>query len=90
MQTEVVVKVARLYDFAGEFKVQVVIPAAVKGVSAAEVTIPAGQDEVKVIVKAAADAVPGNRADLIVRATAMVNGTVPTMQEAKFNVNVVK
>ena len=33
---------------------------------------------------------PGNRPDLIVRATAVVIGNVTTTQEAKFAVNVVK
>jgi hypothetical protein len=89
-QAEGVVKVARMYDFAGEFKVQVMLPPAAKGITIDEVTIPAGQDEAKFLVKAAADAAPGNRADLVVRATAMVNGTVPTVHEVKLNVNVVK
>jgi hypothetical protein len=89
-QSEVVVKVARLQDYTGEFKVQLVLPANIKGVSADEVTIPAGQNEGKLIVKIAADAAPGNRPDLIVRATAMQNGNVPTPHETKLSVNVVK
>ena len=89
-QSEVVVKVARQQDYAGEFKVQLVLPANIKGVSADEVTIPAGQNEGKLIVKIAADAAPGNRPDLIVRATAMQNGNVPTPHETKLSVNVVK
>lgn len=89
-QSEVIVKVARMYDFDGEFKVQLVLPPNVKGFSADEVTIPAGKDEAKLIVKVAADAPVGNRPDLIVRATAMYNGKVPTTQETKLAVNVVK
>jgi len=89
-QSEVVVKVARLQDFAGEFKIQLVVPMNLKGVSADEVTIPAGQSEGKLMVKIAADAAPGNRPDLIVRATAMQNGNVPTPHEIKLSVNVVK
>jgi hypothetical protein len=89
-QAELVVKVARLFDYGGEFKVQVVLPPAAKGLSAADVTIPAGHDEAKVIVLAAADAAPGARADLVVRATALLNGKVPAVHEVKFSVNVVK
>jgi hypothetical protein len=88
--SEVIVKVARMYDFAGEFKVQVIVPPTVKGVTAAEAIIPAGKDEAHVIVRIAADAAPGNRPDLIVRAVAVVNGNVPITHEVKFNVNVVK
>jgi hypothetical protein len=89
-QAEAVVKVSRMYEFAGEFKVQVVLPPAAKGITIDDVTIPAGKDEAKFIVKVAADVAPGNRPDLVVRATALVNGNVPTVHETKLNVNVVK
>ena len=45
-----VVKVARLYDYAGEFKVSLVPPANVKDVTAAEVVIPAGKDEATLVL----------------------------------------
>lgn len=90
MQGEVLVRVTRQYDYAGEFKVQLVLPPNAKGIAAADVVIPAGKDEAKLVVKAAPDAPPGGRNELVVRATALVNGKVPTVQEAKFNVNVVK
>jgi len=86
----VVAKVARVPEYKGEFKVQLVLPANTKGLSAADVTIPAGQNEAKLIVKVAADAAPGNHPDLIVRATAMQNGNVPTPHDVKFSLNVVK
>jgi hypothetical protein len=89
-QAEVVVKVARQFNYDGEFKVQVVLPPAAKGLSAADMTIPPGQDEAKVVLKAAADAAPGARGDLVVRATALVGGKVPVVHEVKFSVNVVK
>ena len=89
-QVEVVVKVARLWDYAGEFKVSLVPPAAVKDVTAAEVVIPAGKDEATLVLTAPAAAPPGGRNDLIVRAVALVNGNVPTTQEVKFNLNVAK
>jgi hypothetical protein len=88
-QGELVVKVTRQFNYEGEFKVQVVLPQNVKGVEADEVTIPAGQNEAKVVLKVPEDAAPGNRADLIVRATAMLEG-VPIVHEVKFSVNVVK
>jgi hypothetical protein len=89
-QTEVVVRVARKYDFAGEFKVQVMLPKNAKGVTVEDVTIPAGKDEAKLVIKAAGDAPVTNLGGLAVRATAMFNGTTPIDQEAKFSINVTK
>ena len=88
--TELVVKVTRQFDYAGEFTVQLVVPPAVQGVSAAAVVIPAGKDEVKLTLMVPAGAAVGNRAGLIVRATAMYNGTVPIVHDAPLAVNVVK
>jgi hypothetical protein len=89
-QGEVVVKVARQFEYAGEFKVQVVLPANVKGLTVADGAIAVGQNETKLTLKVAADAMPGPRNELVVRATALLNGNVPIVQETKFNVNVVK
>ncbi|HBI42121.1 MAG TPA: hypothetical protein DDY78_04580 [Planctomycetales bacterium] len=89
-EVAVVVKVARLYDYAGEFKVSLVPPAAVKDVTAAEVVIPAGKDEATLVLKAPPTAAPGGRNDLVVHAVALFNGSAPTTQEVKFNLNVVK
>jgi hypothetical protein len=88
--TEVVVRVTRMYDFADEFKLQLVLPPSAKGISADPATIPAGQDEAKIMLKTDASAAPGQIADFIVRAVAMVNGNVPTTHEVKFTANVVK
>jgi hypothetical protein len=83
--------VTRQHDYAGEFKVQLVLPPNLKGITAADAVIPAGKDEVKLVLQVAAEAAPGPRNELIVRATAMLNGNVSTVQESpKFNVNVVK
>jgi hypothetical protein len=87
---EVVVKVARLFDYNGEFKVKVMLPPNAAGISSDEVTIPAGQSEAKIVLKATADAAVINLQNLVVQATAMYEGKVPTMQETKLNVNVVK
>jgi len=88
--TEVVVKVARLHDFAGEFRIQFVLPANLKGVSAADVIIPAGKNEAKLVVTAAADAAPGNRPNVLLRALATLRADIPLTHEAAINVNVVK
>ncbi|MBI1916677.1 MAG: PPC domain-containing protein [Planctomycetes bacterium] len=70
-QTEVFVRVDRQFNFDGEFKVKLVLPANVQGISADEVVLPAGQSDAKLVVKVAPDAKPGSRGNLIVRATAM-------------------
>ena len=88
-ETEFVVKLTRQFDYDGEFKVEVVLPAAVKDVTVAAVTVPAGKDEAKLIINVPTDAPPGNRADLVVKATATYKD-VPIVHEAKFAVNVVK
>jgi hypothetical protein len=89
-QAELIVKLTRLHDYAGEFKVQLVLPPNVKGVAADEVTIPTGKSEAKLVLKAAEDAAPGNRANLIVRAVATLAPNVTATQETKISVNVVK
>ena len=88
--TEVVVKVVRQFNYDGEFKVQLVVPPAVQGVSAPDVVIPAGADEVKLMLMVPATAAPGGRAGLIVRVTAMYNGTLAIVHDAPLAVNVVK
>lgn len=88
-QAEVVVRVNRQNDYAGEFKVKLEFPPNT-GLSADEVTIPAGQNEAKAVVKVAAGAAPGARNNLTARATALWSGKTPVAQETKFNLNVVK
>jgi hypothetical protein len=89
-QTELVIKVTRLHSYAGDFKVRLVLPTDSKGISAEETTIPAGKEEAKLLLRAAADAAPGNRTNLIVRAVATLQGNIPVPHETKINVNVVK
>lgn len=89
-KTEVVVRVTRLYKFEGEFKVELVLPPGVAGISAATVTIPSGETEAKLMFDVPASAAPGARNNLTVKATAMWDGKVPTVHEQKINVNVVK
>ena len=90
METEIVVKITRQFDYAGEFKVQVVVPAAAKGLATSEATISAGKDEVKLVLKAAPDTAIGAKPDLIARATAVLAPNVTATQDVKFSVNVVK
>ena len=90
MTTEYAVKLTRLFDFDGEFKLKVVLPPDAKDVTIEEAVIPPGKDEVKLLLKIAPDALPGNRNNLTLVATALFNNNVPVTQEAKFNVNVVK
>lgn len=87
---EITIKVERQFDYTGEFKVKLVLPANTKGITGAEVTIPAGKDEVVLPLTVAADAAAGNLQNVAVQATAMVEGKVPVMQEAKFNLTVEK
>jgi hypothetical protein len=89
-EAELVIKATRQFDFAGEMKVQLVLPPNVQGITAAEVVIPAGQTEAKLIIKADANVPPGAKPDFIVRATAMVAENVPAVQEVKFALNVTK
>jgi hypothetical protein len=88
-QTEVMVKVARMYDYAGEFKVQLVLPPNVKGVVADEVTIPAGKDEAKLVINVTTEAPPGNLQGVLVRAVAIYSGA-QVVQEAKLALNIQK
>lgn len=88
--TDLIVKVQRLYDYDGEFKVELVESAMTKGIAAEAVTIPPGKDEAKLVLNIAPDAAPGNRAGVIVRATAMIEGKTPALHEAKINLNLTK
>ena len=89
---EIVVKVTRLFAYAGEFKLKLILPMGVTGITAADSVIPAGKDEGKIVVKVAADAKPGtNLQNLVVQATAMFDAKTPIATEAKFNgINIVK
>jgi hypothetical protein len=90
-QGEVVVQVTRQFGYTGEYRVEVVVPPAVKGVTFDPLVIPAGKDEAKLIIKAPLDSMPGNRGGLTVKATALWNGSVATTTAAvPLSVNVVK
>lgn len=87
---EIIATVSRLHDFEGPFKVQLVLPPNVKGITTGEVTIPAGENQAKLIATAAANAPVANYPNLTIRASAVVNGNVTLIHEAKVNINVIK
>src|SRR5262249_31079258 len=86
---DVTVKVSRKDGYAGEFAVTLVLPKDVKGISAPEVKIPAGKDEVKLTLTVDKDVKPGAVPNIVVQATGQFEKTAIT-SEAKFNLNVVK
>ena len=88
-QGEAVVKVDRQNDYDGPLAVKVVLPANAKGVTVADATIPAGANEVTIVIKTAADAPPANVQNIPVQVTATLLGKYPISVEAKMNVNVV-
>jgi len=85
-----VVKVDRQFDYAGEFKVTVALPKDAKGLTAKDVTIPAGKDEVKVPVEVAKSAKAGAVNNVVVKAVATVHEKFPVMHETKVNLTIAK
>jgi hypothetical protein len=87
---EIVVKVDRQHDFAGEIRIAFSAPMGTTGISAGEATIPAGANEAKLIVKAAAGTKPGPVANATITATALYDGKYPIVHEAKVSFTVVE
>lgn len=85
-ETKVTMKVARLVDFPGELKVQL-MPENTNGVSADAVTIGPGQNEATFALKATDAAAVGQRANLTLRAVTVVEG-ITVNNDLKINVNV--
>jgi hypothetical protein len=91
MSADVNVKVERQNEYAGEFKVKLILPMGAKGVTADDVTIPAGQTDVKLVLKAAADVAAGQLANLTVQVTGMYEGKTPITNESpKFSLTIEK
>jgi hypothetical protein len=86
---ELPIKVDRMYDFAGEYKVTFVPDKGAVGVTATDATIAAGKDETKLVLKVAADAKPGALAG-VVTITATYAGKYPVVYENKVNFNLAK
>ncbi|MEQ2008428.1 MAG: hypothetical protein ABMA26_16730 [Limisphaerales bacterium] len=72
-KVEVPVKLARLYDFKDPVDVNLVVPAAVKGVTAAKLTIPRDGTDAKLTLETKADATPGEH-KLTLQAELKLNG----------------
>jgi hypothetical protein len=83
------VRVQRLFNYEGEYKVELVLPAGTTGLEPASAVIPAGKDEAALLLKVPAATPPGNRGNLTIRVTANAFGVV-TSHEIKFNVNIIK
>jgi hypothetical protein len=86
---EVVVRVERQFDYAGPFRVTLDLPKA-SGLTAAEATVPAGANEVRVPVAAAKDAMPGPVPNVTVRAVGVYDGRHETPHETKVTLTVAK
>jgi hypothetical protein len=89
MEGVLLVRVSRLFEYKDEFKVQVVLPQGMTGISAEEITIPAGANEAKLTLKVPADAAPGRRENIIIRAKAVMHGNLTLNHETKISLNVV-
>ena len=85
---ELVVKVDRQHDYAGEIKLKFAPPMGVTGVTADEVTIPAGKDEAKLVLKAATGTKPGAVSNATITATAVYLGKYTITHETKVNFTV--
>jgi hypothetical protein len=85
---ELVVKVDRQYDYAGEIKLKFELPKGSSGVTAEEVTIPAGKDEAKLVLKAASSAKPGGISNAVITATAVYAEKHTITHEAKVSFTV--
>ena len=67
------------------------MPAGAKGVSIADVVIPAKQDEAKLVITSPAGSTPGNVQNIVIKATALYGaGKVPVVHEIKLGVNIIK
>jgi hypothetical protein len=87
---EMVVKVERQHDYAGEFTVKFVPPMSVKGLEAEEVTIPAGKNEAKLVITADEDAKPGAVSGASIIVTALYDKKHPITHEVKVAFTLIK
>jgi hypothetical protein len=87
---EVTAKIARQFDLPIALKVEAVFPANVKGLSAKASTINSNEDETKILITAAPDAMIAANTSITLRFTAMFNDTVPIVHETKLTLAVTK
>lgn len=86
----ILVKVARQFDYADAFKVELILPPNIKGLTAAPIAIAPGTNEAKMTLKIAAGTPIAPLQNLTLRATAIVNTNVTLTHEIKINVNIAK
>ncbi len=81
-ETVLPVKLKRLHGYDGTFTLELVPPSGSTGVSVANVTIPAGASEAKLVLKCAANAKPAKNLAFTLRATAKI-GNSTLREESK-------
>ena len=89
-ETTILVKVARQFDYNDGFKVELILPPNIKGVSADNITIAPGANDAKLTLRVPQGTPPANLQNLTLRATAVVNGNVTLTHETKFNLVIAK
>lgn len=87
---EVTVRLARQFDLPLSLKVEAIIPPGVKGVTAKDVTIKAGDDEAKLVFAVAPGATLGATPSITIRATALFNDVIPVVHETKVTLTIAK
>ncbi len=87
-ESEVALKLARMYNFDGPVQIEVTVPAAAKGVSVEKLQLKAGEEDAKLRISVAAGT-PPNQHLLTVKATGSFEGT-PISHEAKLTIVVTK
>lgn len=87
---EITVRFARQFDLPLALKVEAILPPGVKGITAKDVTIKAGDDEAKLVFSVAPNATVGMTPQITIRATAMFNDTVPVVHETKVSLAIAK
>lgn len=87
---EILVKVERLLDYAGEYTVSFIPPPGITGISAEEEMIPAGKNEAKLLLEADDDAKPGAVTNATIRVTALYGGRHKIVHEVKVTFTLAK
>jgi len=86
-QIEVPVKITRRNEFAGPVKLDLLLPSHITGVIAEPVELAADATDAKLIIVAGAEAIEGDHAHVVIRATCDIDGTpVETHQPIPLNV----
>jgi hypothetical protein len=87
---EFTVRFARAYDLPLPLKVEAILPPGVKGITAKDATIKAGEDEVKLVFNVSPNALVGQTPQITIRATALFNDSVPIVHETKVTLAIAK